>query len=300
MVTRDELKRELWPEDTFVDFDHSLNTAVKKLRKALGDSPYHPRFIETVPKRGYRFLAPVAPAGETAPEEGPEEGRRFRSLAAVALVAVVGIAGALAWIVTRSGPPEETLLIPVPLTTYPGGEWQPTLSPDGTQVAFTWARDRAEADIYVKVIGEEPPHRLTDHPALDVSPAWSPDGRLIAYLRHLGDGRAGVFQNTPLGHNERRLAEVNLNASGAWGPYLDWTPDSRYLAVVHKDSAEAPEAIFLLSIDTRELRRLTTPPQDSDGDGGPAFSPDGRTLAFSRDFAGGETGSDIFLPLSRR
>lgn len=59
LVTREELRREVWPEDTFVEFDHALNTAVKKIRIALGDDACAPRYIETVPKRGYRFIAPV-------------------------------------------------------------------------------------------------------------------------------------------------------------------------------------------------------------------------------------------------
>lgn len=56
VVTREELRGRLWPEDTFVDFDHSLNTAVAKLREVLGDSASEPRYIETIAKRGYRFL----------------------------------------------------------------------------------------------------------------------------------------------------------------------------------------------------------------------------------------------------
>src|SRR5437660_12208632 len=59
MVSREELQRRLWPSDTFVDFDHSLNTAIMRLREALGDSSDDPRFIETIPRRGYRFIAPV-------------------------------------------------------------------------------------------------------------------------------------------------------------------------------------------------------------------------------------------------
>src|SRR5260370_276698 len=59
MVSREELQRRLWPSDTFVDFDHSLNTAIMRLREALGDSSDNPRFIETIPRRGYRFIAPV-------------------------------------------------------------------------------------------------------------------------------------------------------------------------------------------------------------------------------------------------
>src|SRR5882757_6642192 len=59
VVTREELRSENWPADTFVDFDNSLNTAINKLREALGDSADNPRFIETLPRRGYRFIVPV-------------------------------------------------------------------------------------------------------------------------------------------------------------------------------------------------------------------------------------------------
>ncbi len=61
IVTREELKKALWPKDTFVDFEHSLNSAIKKLREALNDSADTPRYIETVPRLGYRFIPPVQP-----------------------------------------------------------------------------------------------------------------------------------------------------------------------------------------------------------------------------------------------
>jgi DNA-binding winged helix-turn-helix (wHTH) protein len=72
VVTREELQKRLWPADTFVDFDHSLNTAVKKLRQALGDDIKKPRFVETLPKRGYRFLGAVkgGPAAGSGTEAG--------------------------------------------------------------------------------------------------------------------------------------------------------------------------------------------------------------------------------------
>lgn len=65
LVTREELQKRLWPADTFVDFDHSLNTAVNKLREALGDAAANPRFVQTVAKRGYRFIAPVQKEAST-------------------------------------------------------------------------------------------------------------------------------------------------------------------------------------------------------------------------------------------
>lgn len=70
LVTREELRQRLWPADTFVDFDHSLNTVMNKLREALGDSAAHPRFIETLARRGYRFLAPVQSEGDVSKVTG--------------------------------------------------------------------------------------------------------------------------------------------------------------------------------------------------------------------------------------
>src|SRR5436305_1049914 len=74
VVSREQLRQRLWPADTFVDFDHSLNTAINKLREALGDSASNPRFIETLARRGYRFLASVEriPAG-AVPARSPAE-----------------------------------------------------------------------------------------------------------------------------------------------------------------------------------------------------------------------------------
>src|SRR5579862_4149974 len=75
VVTREELRSLLWPQDTFVDFDHSLGTAVNKLREVLGDSAANPRFVETLPRRGYRFIAPIvivdASEGTTVVSETP-------------------------------------------------------------------------------------------------------------------------------------------------------------------------------------------------------------------------------------
>ena len=70
IVTREELKDRLWAEDEFVEFDKSLNTSVQKIRQALDDSSKTPRFVETIPRRGYRFVAPVHSAG-VAPEPKP-------------------------------------------------------------------------------------------------------------------------------------------------------------------------------------------------------------------------------------
>jgi DNA-binding winged helix-turn-helix (wHTH) protein/tetratricopeptide (TPR) repeat protein len=100
VVTREELRNQNWPADTFVDFDNSLNTAVNKLREALGDSADSPRFIETLPRRGYRFIAPVIGNRTTiGTSVGVSARPRWRNIVAGATIAVLaaGIAGGLLW-----------------------------------------------------------------------------------------------------------------------------------------------------------------------------------------------------------
>ncbi len=103
VVTREELRNQNWPADTFVDFDNSLNTAINKLREALGDSADNPRFIETLPRRGYRFIAPVAGVDgaprETATGVSARQRSSSRKIVVAAAIAVLaaGIAGGLLW-----------------------------------------------------------------------------------------------------------------------------------------------------------------------------------------------------------
>jgi TolB-like protein/DNA-binding winged helix-turn-helix (wHTH) protein/Flp pilus assembly protein TadD len=115
VVTREEVREKLWPADTHVDFDHSLNTAVRKLREALGDSAEAPRYVETLARRGYRFVAPVASrsttqatdsarVGRTAVQPAPRGSTSARRLRIPAIVAVTCAAAVVvAWVVQRPG-----------------------------------------------------------------------------------------------------------------------------------------------------------------------------------------------------
>jgi DNA-binding winged helix-turn-helix (wHTH) protein/tetratricopeptide (TPR) repeat protein len=94
LITREELRLELWPADTFVDFDNSLNTSINKLREALGDSADNPRFIETVPRRGYRFIAPVTCDN---PKESAVTSPGWKIAVPLFVVAAVLLAGGLFW-----------------------------------------------------------------------------------------------------------------------------------------------------------------------------------------------------------
>ncbi len=100
VVTREALRTSIWPADTFVDFDNSLNTSINKLREALGDSADNPRFIETLPRRGYRFIAPVTSDDAKTPSTGATSDGRSQKLrlpAAMLVVVAALVAGGLSW-----------------------------------------------------------------------------------------------------------------------------------------------------------------------------------------------------------
>jgi DNA-binding winged helix-turn-helix (wHTH) protein len=267
VVTRDELRRELWPEDTFVEFNHGLNAAVNKLRETLGDSAANPRFVETIPRRGYRFIAPVDLNQE--PRVLPDDqfvrsattSVRRRAASFVVLAVILAITVPIVVVLARrnqlTGDP-----VPKPLTTHPGREFTPSFSPDADRVAFAWAGpDERDLDIYIKQIGSEQPHRMTANSEDDVQPAWSPDGRSIAFLRATAEGTAAIMVVPAVAGSERKIGELHTSLPDAIvRRLLTWLPDSRGLIVADKMPADAPRALFRLSVVTGERQQITFPP----------------------------------------
>jgi Tol biopolymer transport system component/DNA-binding winged helix-turn-helix (wHTH) protein len=314
LLERDELIRELWP-DTVVE-EANLTFQVSTLRKALGEDG--PKWIETVPKHGYRFTGPVreAPTFPPAvaiepPSAAPAEPNaavattspvRRTTLTVATALAVIVVLGALGWLrrqATTEAPGAPLASMAAPLTTYQGWEGYPTLSPDGSQVAFSSdGSSKDNIDIYLKLVGPGEPHRLTTDPSSDLSPAWSPDGRRIAFLRLLSpEGRSAIYVMPALGGDERRLGEIDLTSfRSSPGALLAWTPDGRWLAAAGRVAADAPSEVWLFSPDTGERRRLTTAGSRQIGDFGVSFSPDGRFLALLR-FATRSVGDVYLLPL---
>ena len=182
----------------------------------------------------------------------------------------------------------------VPLTSAPGQELEPSLSPEGNHVAYSWnGENQDNFDIYIKLIGPGPPLRLTTDPANDSSPAWSRDGRLIAFLREMPGEKAQIIIIPSLGGPERIVGEVlRWPKPGLFypGPHLTWSADGKGLIVSHRQTAQEPFALYYLSIDTGQLRKITNPPGYTSGDTAPALSPGGRTLVFRRytGFAAGQ------------
>jgi eukaryotic-like serine/threonine-protein kinase len=203
---------------------------------------------------------------------------------AIVAIAVIVVAGWYWFGQWRSTAPE-TQLVPKPLTAYPGYETAPSFSPDGNFVAFQRCGEvpGTDCDIYVKQIGVEPPFPLTSGPAIDFSPAWSPDGLFIAFLRQVSPSKSEVVLIPRTGGQARVLGESDSPRLDIdWGmPYLDWTPDSKWLVVPSAESSQAAGGLSLLSAGTLEKRGLTTPPAGF-WDGTPSISPDGRTMAFTR------------------
>ena len=255
LITRDDLRRELWPEDTFVDFEHSVNAAIKRLREALGDSATVPRFIQTLPRRGYRFIGEphaehITPArGETAPlpaaipEPMPSaEGETAAPATASPqpIAEAKRSAGRLPWW-WIAGAPVAAIVVAVllssahpaspfradgapglvRLTSTSGLNIDPALSPDGSLHAY--ASDRGGAgglDIWVQPVGGADPLRLTSDAADEAEPSFSPDGSEIIFSRR----DTGLYMISALGGDPRLLVRA------AWARTPRFSPDGKWIA----------------------------------------------------------------------
>jgi Tol biopolymer transport system component len=311
LVTREDLRSKLWPVDTFVDFDHSLNAAIKRLRDALGESAETPIFIETLARRGYRFIAPVdgsptpgtvgiAPPSEPSKSD-PRHGIRPWMLAMASLL--IAACAILLFISRKPVPALESTPRLVPLTTYPGREYEPAIAPDGNRVAFTWSGPDVPmgrtASIYIKQVGEEHALRLTSIPgAIDFGPDWSPDGAYIVFGRFPaptaapGTVEEGIYMVSAMGGAERRLHSTNWTLSPIVDSRVVWAPDGKTIAFSDRPIGQSYYAVFALDVATLSARQITFPKESSQGDIHVAFSPDARMLAFLRET---KDGMDVYV-----
>lgn len=302
LVTREEIASRIWSADAAVDSQSSINTAIRKIRQALGDDGEKPRFVETVVGKGYRFIGDVsACAQQVEAPEGlppiPASPAASRSRRRGMAVAAAGLAGTLT-IAALAGFLPALRREPVPLRILPfsalrGLESWPTFSPDGSRVAFGWAEETSQSShLYIQPIDGGSPVALTGGPDSDTSPSWSHDGRWIAFLRSFSgkdlDSNVALYVMPASGGDGRRIAAL----AGPTGYRPSWTPDGQGLVVMDSELPGAPPSLYRVDLDSGQKRRITTAEATGTGDWCPAFSPDGRTLAFLRN-----TGSRRLSPL---
>jgi Tol biopolymer transport system component/predicted Ser/Thr protein kinase len=209
------------------------------------------------------------------------------SASRLGVVTLLALGAALGWWLFASRTADRTPPVRItPFTADGGAKAQPRFSPDGEEVAYDWAGPADDNwDIYVKALGAgAKPLRLTDHPDNDWGPAWSPDGRRIAFVRWT-DAAAAVYTVPSLGGQERKV--IDLEAPPyylfvGFVPTLSWSPDGEWLAFPEREAGSAPYRIVRLSLATLEKQVLTSPPPGSLGDLFSSVSPDGRHLAFVR------------------
>jgi Tol biopolymer transport system component/DNA-binding winged helix-turn-helix (wHTH) protein len=221
LVTRAELREQIWGEGTFVDFEHGLNAAVNKLRRALNDSADNPRYIETVAGQGYRFIgaletSPPLPSAlpdmqrvlDVDPPTAPPRFRRNRLLwllAAIAACLIIGLVAAPGFRNPTSSPAQWQF---TQLT--PDGEFSdsPAISRDGKLIAYS-SEKNGMRDLYVKQMTGGQPIRLTFDGAGNTMPDFSPDGSTIVFRSNRDGG--GIYEIAAFGGETRLLAREGLN-----------------------------------------------------------------------------------------
>jgi DNA-binding winged helix-turn-helix (wHTH) protein/Tol biopolymer transport system component len=265
LVTREELRQQLWPSDTFVGFEHGLNAAVRRLRETLGDSAETPRFIETLPRRGYRFIGPIegdrVPAAHETVDERPVEAAeredvnrppratetRRRALRWAAVVISAGLALSLAswgafFFGQRAGQrPEPTFH---QLTFRRGGVVSARFAPDGKTVVYGAAWDGDPVRIFLTRIEgpESSPLSLPNADVADISA--SAEMLIILDRQYQGGLPDGTLARVPLAGGSPRLIAEHVSAA-------DWSPDRREFAVSRLiDSQSQLEYPIGMRIDT--------------------------------------------------
>lgn len=290
LVTKQDLNEQVWA-GAFVT-DNAMDRAVARLRKALGDDVHQPRYIETVPTRGYRFVAEVesgepAAAVEPPPPAAPLPAtlaarRRLPRGPALAFVSMVLLGllfvalrsrNATVAPATTSTDPER--VIARQLTSSAAFEFAPTFSPDGASLAYTSNRTGATS-IWIRSLAPGGRDRELAETAGARVAAWAPDGRFIAY-----DTYQGIWIVPPTGGSPRQIVER--------GGAPKWSPDASTIvfqtSIVGVDAnswaAQPASTIWTTGLDGAPPRQLTSQDVPSGGHGHPAFSPDGRRVAFA-------------------
>ncbi len=211
--------------------------------------------------------------------------RKHRGLMVAAAASAVVLVAAAAWYLRQGALPELPPMRVMPLTSLNGGELWPTLSPDGEQVAFSWAGERQDSrpgrdtfDIYLKLVGSSDVRQLTTDPGRNWAGGWSPDGRQIAYFRDFP--RGAIYLLSPVTGTQRKLIDFPVTFG------LAWSPDGRWLIVAGDATPPDRGGIYAIPVDGGAPRRVVQS-KSAQVLVSPALAPDGHHLAYlACEFAG--------------
>ena len=287
VVTREELMDKVWQETVVTE--ESLTRAISSLRSLFDDSTQSPKYIETIRGRGYRLLPAVTRAEKASIETHPPQKQRSFVGRWWAVGVGLAMAGLALWSFAFPRVVDEPFASAYqarPLTSFPGLEIDPALSPDGRQVVFASGATEDSLDLFIKTVGEETLVHLTKTPFNERRPAWSPDGEKLAFVQN--ESGCEVMMVPVQGGNPERLTTCT---SGTM-PSLDWSPDGNSLVWGER---EANTSYRLVSFDLQAQTKtiLTEPPGFFLGDGYPTYAPDGNSIAFVRTQAFGI--QDLYL-----
>ena len=273
LVTREELQRKLWPSDTFVDFDHSLNAAVKRLRDALGESADAPVFIETLARRGYRFVAPANGSSASGVEAAPAPNRSqsffLTHRIPTSLFALVVIA-ALVWTTRRLATrPTEVVERNLTANSSENSVSSAAVSPDGKYLAYT-----DNTAFYLKLIRTGETHYVPLPPNFSAHvDDWFPDGSHLLVTREEQPSKLSLWSISVFGGSPRQLADDGRAGS--------ISPDGSHIAFQRLGYGR--EEWVMRSDGTDQVKVAD---DKSTWVGGPKWSPDSNRIAYVRmDFA---------------
>jgi serine/threonine protein kinase/Tol biopolymer transport system component len=206
------------------------------------------------------------------------------ALAAGAICILLATFAYLKWH-DRPGAPT---LIGVPITALPGSVFNPSLSPDGSRVVFAWTSTQlGDFELYIKTIGNENLLRLTNERSQFFAPVWSPDGTQIAFHRFSKDGGGGIYLISALGGPAKQLRSTHASMDRSL--YIDWSPDGKTIAFADSPFPGGHKRLQLLSLETLKATTIEHNEKCSE-EAFPAFSPDGKQLAYGCYLSGGKEG----------